>query len=73
MWQANARFAFRLLGVFGLVPGVDRRSTTIPPLLNPRQFRSSWSGKMAWESFTPVPGARPGRERNEDLCRSSER
>jgi hypothetical protein len=35
LWQAGARFSFRLLGVYGLVPGFERRATYLPPLLSP--------------------------------------
>ena len=35
LWQAGARLSFRLFGVYGFVPGVGHRATTIPPLLNP--------------------------------------
>ena len=35
MWQAGARFSFRLLGLYGLVPGFEGRATYLPPLLDP--------------------------------------
>jgi len=35
LWQADAHLSFRLFGVYGFVPGVGGRSTTIPPLLSP--------------------------------------
>jgi hypothetical protein len=35
LWQAGARFSFRLLGMYGLVPGIGGRATELPPLLDP--------------------------------------
>ena len=54
LWQAGARRSFRLFGVYGFVAGVGRRSTTIPPLLNPPAVQEYLVGEDGVRRFYPA-------------------
>ncbi len=60
LWQAVARFSFRLLGVYGRVPAPSPGPLYSRRYSSPRPYRSFWSLKTAW------PGT-PHRRRSRKL------
>jgi hypothetical protein len=55
LWQANARMAFRLVGVYGFVPGIGGRATVSPPLLSPAGVQEFLVGEYGQGGFYPAP------------------
>ncbi len=55
LWQAGAQFSFRLLGVYGRVPGPDLRASTIPPLLNPPAVQEYLVAEDGLSDYYPAP------------------
>ena len=55
LWQAGARLSFRLVGVYGFVPGSGRRSTVITPLLNPPSLQEFLVREDGLDTLYPAP------------------
>jgi len=55
LWQATARLSFRLVGVYGFVPGIGGRATISPPLLSPPGVQEFLVGEYGSGGFYPAP------------------
>lgn len=55
LWQAGDRLSFRLVGVYGFVPGAGRRSTVITPLLNPPSLQEFLVREDGLDTLYPAP------------------
>jgi len=53
LWQAGARFSFRLLGAYGRMPGSDLRATYLPPLLGPPAVQQFLVGEDGLRAYYP--------------------